>query len=112
MKKETVSDIPPLGNVSEKPAESRDIRIPNSSQNKAQAAPARPEGAPSHYIYPGDPQYERLAGAWAENKQPGNLTVGNRDYQVISPDGYPVFIPLNVSLDAAYGSLSGGITRK
>jgi len=111
-----VSDIPPLEGISNEPKEVRDIRIPTSGKN----TPTDPEASasfkatafPENYISPGKPEYEKMVGAWKESNAGGQVQIGGRYFKVIKPDGYPVFVPIAVSLDNAYASLSGGASRK
>ena len=105
--KKSLSDIPPVEGISDVKVEVKDVRIPDREKNPIPVAEARPATAPEGYVYPTDAEYKSLLGIWIENKQPGQIQKGERYFQVISPDGYPVFVPLKTNLDQAYGSLSG-----
>ena len=103
-----MSDIPPIDGISDVQAEVKDLRIPDREKNPLPTETARPAGAPESYIYPTDPEYKALLGIYMENRGgPAQIQKGQRYFQVIKPDGYPVFVPLEVNLDQAYGSLSG-----
>ena len=104
------TDIPDMKEVKDGTVEIKDPRIPNSAKDPkgpSQKVTAARAPDPQGYIHPGHDTYLRMFKTWRENKQPGTLIFGGKDWQVIKPDGHPVFVPLNTSLDSAYGSTSG-----
>jgi len=109
-KKKSLSDIPPIKGISgTQVARVSDIRIPNHRPtDPAPKAAFRTEATPEGYIVPGDPEYRSLYGIWKENRESGTIQKGTRNFTVGKPDGHPIFIPIKVNLDNAYGSLSGG----
>ena len=57
-------------------------------------------------IEPGHEMYEKLVGEWKENKEPGQLDKGGVTWKVLKPDGYPVFVRVEVGLNEAYSDTS------
>lgn len=58
-------------------------------------------------IRPDHPQWGKLVAIWKQQRKPGYVTLGGRQFRVLTPDDETVlFAPTSSGIDDAYGSNS------